>query len=110
MPNDSELKQLAVDIAEGSVYTSIHYKMENETLEGIEHVFMPLLFGAGKKLNIPLKKLGFVYEYLSEATPVSINGAPVFMSMQYLSMDDTKILMKYYDTYLKLKGKFTGDG
>lgn len=108
--SDKELKQLAIDIAEGKVYTSMHFKVSQGTMKGIERAFMPLMLGAGKKMSIPMDDLGLLYEYTDHTTGAMCNGEPVFMSFRYLNNDDTEKLFAHYNAYLDMKDKFTGDG
>jgi hypothetical protein len=106
----AELKQIAIDIVEGKIYTSMHYSMNQGTLRGIERVFLPLAFGAGKKFPIPLEELGLLYEQVSRATSLMSNGEPTFLSFNYLTREQTDEVMDYYNSYLELKEKFTNDG
>ncbi len=99
-----ELQQLVRDIVAGNVVTA-----EQIPTDMWSTVFMPIMFGA---LNGPspgefpvrmsdlpsevyraytdtrLRDLGTIYENVSEAGPMSINGYPTFYSMKLLHKDD----------------------
>lgn len=49
--------------------------------------------------------IGLIYEYLSEAGPLSINGGPVFMSVRMLNKDDASKVFEYYETYKEIREK-----
>ena len=81
-----ELKQLAVDINAGKVFTNAHVPEG----EKIEVVFLPIALGALSGWTPDqAKDIGLIYEYLSEATPMTVNGMPGFISMQLLNRGDT---------------------
>lgn len=82
---DAELKDLAMAIVKNEVFTNCHL----DTPSDISIVFMPLAFG----LNLPeedLNDVGMVYEYNSKAGPRSVNGYPVFTSLNLLNKADFK--------------------
>ncbi len=88
-----ELKQIAVDLFHGKIYTDRHIP-KNE-LNGMLTVFRPLGFmkpEALKKMQDAMP--GMIYEYLDKAAPRCINGMPSFLSCQMLSQDDTKTVLE----------------
>lgn len=92
-----ELKQIAVDLRAGRIFTDRHVKGPEE----MSMVFMVLLFLDEKALaELKANPPGMVYEYLSEAGPRSINGMPCFMSHRYLTLEDTKTV---FDLMKKLE-------
>jgi len=99
---DEELKQLALDILEGRVFTDRHCSEPYE----ISMVFMPLVFldEAGIE-QLKADDPGMVYEYLTEAGPRSCNGLPNFFSMKLLSQDGTKKVMAIYDQLKEARSK-----
>lgn len=100
---DEFLKALAIDIFEGKVYTNRHISNP----EDIAMVFMVIALGGFAHLTEEqVKRIGLVYEYISEAGPRSINGMPSFFSMKMLSMDDTNRMLKFYNEYKQLKESF----
>lgn len=50
-----------------------------------------------------LKSIGFVYEYLSERGPMSVNGKPTFFSLRLLNHDDTRKMFEYYEKYKEIR-------
>lgn len=82
---DTELKDLAMAIVKNEVFTHCH--LDNQSDIGM--VFIPLSFG----LNLPeedLADIGMVYEYNSKASPRSVNGYPMFTSLNLLNKEDFK--------------------
>jgi hypothetical protein len=51
--------------------------------------------------EVKLKSIGLIYEYLSAALPISVNGKPIFFSLRLLNHDDTKKMFEYYNQYIK---------
>lgn len=103
---DSELKQLAIDIVDGKVFTDQHISQSQKHMLG--QVFMPLLLGGVDELRAhdKLGDLGLIYEYYSEAGPLSINGMPTFTSLNFLSITDTLRMSVFYKEYYALKEQF----
>ena len=92
---DEELKQLAIDIAEGRVFTS--NSVQNDYLD---MVFMPLLFlNNDQRKELIEKEPAFFYEYIDKASPRSVNGMPCFTSFRYLPSSDLKRLNEFYTRY-----------
>lgn len=83
-----KLAQLAKDIAMDKVFTSHHIRKEEFDIIG--SVFMPIGLGCLNGKQEEYSNLGFIYEYLSEAGPRSINGFPIFMSCKYVNQEDAK--------------------
>lgn len=96
--SDNDLKQLAIDIAEGIVFTSDNVKDNNY----LDMVFMPLLFlNNAQRKELAEKKPAFFYEYIDKASPRSVNGMPCFTSFRYLPSSDLKRLNEFYARYTK---------
>lgn len=55
--------------------------------------------------EVQLKSIGFVYEYLSEAGPMAVNGKPTFFSGRFLNIEDTKKMFDYYNQYKEIREK-----
>lgn len=94
---NEEIKKLAEDMYKGLIFTDRNIQSNEE----IQTVFMPLAL-MGEELVGKLRKNppGMIYEYLSEAGPMSINGMPMFLSFKMVSIDDAK---KVFDLYHKIK-------
>lgn len=50
-----------------------------------------------------LESIGLIYEYMSEAGPMGLNGGPMFMSMRLLNKKDTEKMFSFYEEYKKLR-------
>lgn len=86
---DDEINTLAEETYRGSVFTSDHLRPQD--LEMLPSIFMPLIF-ADEKLREELLKdaPAMIYEHLSEAGHLSINGYPMFVSFHMVSQEDAK--------------------
>ncbi len=93
MSND-EIKKLAEDMYNGSIFTDRHVR----THEELPMVFMPLAL-MGKELAEELMKNppGMIYEHIERAGPLSINGMPIFSSFRMISIEDTKKVLECYN-------------
>ena len=95
-----ELKQLALDISDGKVFTDRHLR----DVEDIGMVFMPIPLGAfAKESKEYIDDIGLIYEYWSEAGPRSVNGYPSFFSMTVLGKEDTEQVFKYHEQFEQAK-------
>lgn len=89
-----ELKQVALDLFKGIIFSDRHLINEPNMLTS---VFMVLPMLDKEKLEeLKNNDVHFIFEYLDKALPRSINGCPAFMSLQYLDKDDTEKMFKYY--------------
>jgi hypothetical protein len=52
-----------------------------------------------------LPTIGLVYEYISQAGPMCVNGGPVFMSLRLLNKDDSAKMFDYYNQYKEAREK-----
>jgi len=92
---DAELRQLALDILDGRVFTSQQIG-QYERVEMILMIFMPLLLmdeHAAKQMAA--RGPGLIYEHMSKALPRTINGYPTFFSFHVLSKPDTVKITSY---------------
>lgn len=91
---DEELKQIAVDLFSGKIFTDRHVRNPKD----LGMVFMLLVFtGDDFKQELLDDPPGMIYEYLSEAGPRSVNGMPTFFSMRMLNEADTKRMFTIYE-------------
>lgn len=97
MKTDTELEQLAQDIVAGRVYSSYN--------EGWHDSFMVLRFLDKEQLDeLQRREIAFVYEYMDKAGPRSVNGQPVFFSVNYLTKEEYKRLHPRVQEVAKLLG------
>lgn len=91
---DAELEQLAQDVAAGKVFTSMQVKRQ----EDMTMVFMMLAFLEKEDVEwLKSQDIYFIYEYLDQAGPRSVNGYPCFLSMRYLNREDWTKMAKRFD-------------
>lgn len=102
---DEEIKELAKAIWAGQVFTSMHLKNPEDT----SRVFMILGLMSGEQIkSLQDERISFVYEYLDEAGPRSINGLPMFLSAKYLNVDDHQRVDVEYNKILEVMGRPPG--
>jgi hypothetical protein len=85
---DSEVRQLALDIVQGRVFTSLH--ILSEDFAGVASmVFLPIALG-GQEIIDEFKRndVAMVWEYIDKAGPRSINGYPIFFSFRCVTRAD----------------------
>lgn len=84
---DDELKGLAKDMWAGHVFTSGQISRP----EDLTMVFVPLGLMGQQQLDELIERIGdegLIYQYVSEAGPMGINGNPVFYSFRILTSDE----------------------
>lgn len=91
---EPELRQLAMDTAQGKVFTDRH---GDNAIDAFRVVFMLGLGGHRPKY---LDQWGMIYEYIDKAGPRAINGRPSFFSFRILHADD---LPHFLDLYREVR-------
>jgi hypothetical protein len=105
---DEFLKQLAMDTADGKVFTNAHIPDAQQS-QMLPMVFMPLVFLDEKgQQEIKDMKITLLFEYLDKAGPRAINGLPNFFSVQMLNDVDSVKFWDYFDEIKAVKLKFLG--
>jgi hypothetical protein len=106
---DDELYQIAMGMFQGRLFTD----RQCQNPRDVSMVFMPLAF-MGEENSDYLKprgitrgvtSLGMIYEDMSKAGPSSINGNPVFFSMQYVSPAEAAKVIEIYNRLVKATAK-----
>jgi hypothetical protein len=91
--SDKNIRELALGLMSGSVFCD---RMLDSPRD-MSMVFMPLAFMDKPAIDGLIKLLepkeeggphGMIYEWMGKAGPRSINGMPIFTSLQTLSADD----------------------
>lgn len=103
-----DLKQLAIDLAEGKVFSSswiFENLPDDQHPNTMRMVFMPLGLMEREDAKEFLEDCGMIYEHLHKAGPRSVNGLPMFMSMNKLTRKETNQLKVYFKKYLEMKEK-----
>lgn len=103
---DDELRQLAMDIVDNKVFTDRH--MQEHEAHMLGQVFMPIIFMDQEQSKAVFEDVGMVYEYYSEAGPRSVNGLPMFMSVRFLSNEETNRIAPMIKEIQDFKRKFLG--
>lgn len=52
-----------------------------------------------------LESIGMIYEYISQAGPMGLNGGPIFMSLRMLNKEDSTKVWEYYEKYKEIREK-----
>ena len=107
--DDKELKQIAMDLADGKIFTDRHFSLqEAETLA--QMVFMPLALMDEQQVPLFMaEQPHLIYEYYDKAGPRAINGYPMFFSMQWLRKDEAATMFGYYEKLLEIRKAFLED-
>ena len=96
--SDKELRELAISLYKGEIFTDRHLRKN----DNIGSTFVPLMLLDQEtiddwKTNPP----GLIYEFMKKASPIGINGNPIFFSMRLLTVEDTKKLFEYHENIIK---------
>ncbi len=98
-----ELKQFAMDVYDCKIFT--HAQLRNQY--DLRSVFMPIALGClNDWTEEEIAEVGFIYEYMSEAGPRSVNGYPCFTSVKFMDKTDSQIAVDFYNEYKNLKEGF----
>ena len=93
---DQELKQIAMDIHAGRIFTDSHIRDGDQHMASM--IFIPIsLMDRDAMKELAESKPAMIFEYLNKALSRSINGYPIFCSMRMLSCDENKKVCEYYD-------------
>ena len=101
--DNQELRQLAVDIADGKIFGT--WDVKNEDM--IPSVFMIIPFLKKEQLEeLQKKEVVQFYEYISKAGPMAVNGMPTFFSANHINKDDWKKLVPLMKEFQAKKEQF----
>lgn len=105
--NRDEAREMAIGVLAGTVVTNLG--MDKEVAQ---RVFMPLALINKEQFDrdvLPIiaphlledppgeGPVGLIYEHLSKAGPVAVNGMPTFFSFQMLTPEETEMLWEEMD-------------
>lgn len=82
---EPELRQLVLDICDNRVFTDRHCRTADEVLQCFPILAMMKL--CDRKF-IAANPPGLVWEFYSKASPMGVNGLPMFFSCKFLSPSD----------------------
>ena len=93
---DEELKKLAQDFVDKKVFTNLH--LDPKDLDALRKSFMVLAFMKEDQYK-DLDKYDIIcfYEYIDKALPRSIDGNPIFSTVNYLDQTDANKFCEYVD-------------
>ena len=100
--SDEQLRQLCIDIYAGKVFTDRHCNSPQD----IGMVFMVVGLGGLNNDDEP----EMIYEYLDKAGPRSVNGMPMFMSVNVMNRADFRAWLPMYIEYEKAQQEFLDNG
>jgi len=103
LKSKKELYEIAKDFYAGLIFSDRHLK---STAAEMASTFMPLALGA----TFPdVNDVGMIFEYLDKAGPRSINGKPMFMSLQMLTKTETDTMFDFLDKIAKADKKMKSE-
>jgi hypothetical protein len=103
---EQELKQLALDVVEGKVFTDRHCSSFDEALRS----FMIIRLMSKEQLEeLMAKEPVMFYEYYSKAGPLSINGMPSFFSINFLTKEEGAIYESMIQKLITQRKEFLGE-
>lgn len=85
--SDAELRKFVMGWCDGKIFSDAHLQPGDEDRVGM--VFMVIPLGGAKHIEDP-HAVARVWEWLSEASPRSINGYPTFFSCRFMGLPDWK--------------------
>lgn len=106
MKTEQELRQLALDVVEGKVFTDRHCRDQHE----VSRAFMILnLMDKAQMDELLAKKPAMFYEYLDKAGPLAVNGNPTFFSLAFLTDDEFNIYAPLVKKLIDQRQEFLGE-
>jgi hypothetical protein len=78
LDDEERLRRFVLDYCDGRIFTD----RQCATLNEVRMCFMPLALAEPGQLP---KDIALVYEHISQAGPMAINGLPIFFSMRFLT-------------------------
>lgn len=92
--SQTELKQIALAIYKGQLFTNKHLTDPRD----LTRVFMPLTFlSKDQEEALLAEPPGLIFEDMAKAIPMSVNGMPMFMSVQMLTEAEAERVMGLYE-------------
>ncbi len=99
---DHEIKKLAQDMYLGLVFTDRNIMNKDD----VPRVFMPLaLMEEELAEELRKKSPGMLYEYLDKASPLAMDGMPIFFSFKMVSSEDSKKVLEKYNNIIEAVAK-----
>jgi len=101
-----EIKQIAVDLAEGKIFSNLHLQNQND----IPTVFMVMIFLSNEQRQQLIDDEAiFIFEYYDKANQLSVNGYPTFFSCRFMTKEDFYQMWVEYQKYVEMREEFLED-
>jgi hypothetical protein len=85
--SDDDLRAFVDDFVSDRVFTSAH--LRDHEMRMLPTIFLPVALGCFSAMQPDsLGQIGILYEYLSKAGPLAINGRPSFVTFKVMHRDD----------------------
>ena len=91
----TRLNQIAMDLVNGKIFTTLDIQQPD-----LSHmVFMPLVFLNRRQIRqlkrqIKTGSAALGYEYFDKAMPRTVNGMPIFATIQHLNKEETYYVLE----------------
>jgi hypothetical protein len=79
----ARLKRFVLDFCDGRVFSNVHCEKPKD----VRMVFMVLALMSPEQID-ELGDVGLIYEHMSQAGPMAINGMPTFFSCRTLTREE----------------------
>ncbi len=90
---DEEVKTLARQMLDGSVFTSLQVDSREWP-----SVWMPLgLMDRTQALRMQRDRIVMLYEHMSQASPIAVNGHPTFFSVKMVNEADAERVLREFN-------------
>lgn len=107
LKTEDELKRLALDIVDGKVFGSWMTPNPDEGLMPFRIITMMMDVTYLEQLQ--QRQVVGLYEYLSEAGPMSVNGLPSFMSCRCIYKGEVERLNELINQARQMRAQFLGN-
>lgn len=99
-----ELVQIGKDLAADKIFTNLH--LGEDVM--LDQCFMALTFlNEEQRKELEENKVVVIFEYLNKAAPRTINGYPMFFSMQTLTEEEAKTVWEMYNKIKDFEDEIT---
>lgn len=89
---ESQVKEIALAIFKNDIFTDRHCPDAQAVMQSF-----PVLHFVKKDQLKRFKNAGMIYEYMNRASPMGINGRPMFLTCHVLSKLDADRVWKMHD-------------
>lgn len=87
---EEQIREFVGELVRGEIFSSFHMSARGMPPAMVNQIFLPFaLAGPG---DFDIATVGLIYERIRRAAPIAIDGYPVFMSVQFMHIDDWTIV------------------